>query len=73
MKFPNEATNPESLGQLSHSLVPAPKGQAAGVTQEWPAAWRQAAAAQPLLSNAALASTGGWDSLKVLIPGPIQV
>ena len=73
VKCPNEAAHPASLGQLSHSVAPAPQGQAAGVTQEWPAAWRQAAAAQPLLSNAALGSIGGWDSLKVLIPGPIEV
>lgn len=71
MKFPHEATNTESLECLSYSLVPTRKGQAASVTQKRPVAWRQTATPQPLLSNAVLGSISGWDSLKVLIPGPI--
>lgn len=71
MKFPHEATNTESLECLSYSLVPTRKGQAASVTQKCPVAWRQTATPQPLLSSAVLGSISGWDSLKVLIPGPI--
>lgn len=71
MKFPHEATTTELSWRLSYSLVPTRKGQAASVTQECPAAWRQAAAAQPLLANTVLGSISGWDSLKVLIPSPI--